>query len=357
MNCLVCLVLLIVPLITYPQSADPFTLKTLLISSMGFACLGYVINKGKTKLSSIPWYFLWVFVSFGYCLYKLGHPFEELLLTISYLGIYLYALNYLNRKIVIKVLLISLVVALSYNFIGNHYAFKYSGMSTSFCNKNLYSGWLCLIVPLAIAWAIKGDRIDWIVVIASVITMAGIGCRSSMMALIASLAVFSAFYWHRVGKWLAVAIIVISGLGWWFFTPHQVIDRERAVFWSGTLDLIRSRPLTGYGIGSFQTIYPQFKHITTTPEAGNPELFLTHAHSLPFEMISEVGLIGLGLFLFMVWSAWKRADKTDIYNIALIAGTFAYFVDNNFNIFYGYSIDGLMLFLYLGLLNKKEEGV
>ena len=76
-------------------------------------------------------------------------------------------------------------------------------------------------------------------------------------------------------------------------------------------------------------------------------------------MISEVGIIGLGLFLWMIYRIFKRADKTNVYNIAMIAAIFGYLCDNFYNVASQYSAVSMIFWLYLALLasdtTKRKE--
>ncbi len=130
-------VLIIVPLITLPASIDPFKIKTLLISITGCAALRYWITKEWRGIASIPLYFFWLLISYIFCKWPLGHPGEEALLMLSYLGIFLYAKDYIKTEKVIPVILASAILTLGYNFwmTGIHFARLESG--PSFVNANI----------------------------------------------------------------------------------------------------------------------------------------------------------------------------------------------------------------------------
>ena len=57
--------------------------------------------------------------------------------------------------------------------------------------------------------------------------------------------------------------------------------------------MIRSRPLLGFGLGTFRRVYPEFQSFPGT-------LAVTHAHNDYLESIAESGLLGaLPWFLFI----------------------------------------------------------
>ncbi len=353
------LVLLIVPLITWPASIDPFQIKTLIISITGFACLAYWITKEWKGIASIPLYFFWCLITFLFCRWKLGNSGEELLLLIAYLGVFLYAKDYLKTEKVIPVILVSAILALIYNFYLTGIHFARLEIGPSFVNANIYAGWLVLVLPVVLAWGFTGKWIKGVfgglIFGFGLIALWMTGCRSAMLGLTAALAAFCAFYWGKRGMSIAGVIICLFGAIWWGVFPHKVLDPSRAHFWRGTLELMASKPWTGYGIGSFQEIYPVFKE--NIMKGADPNHFLLHCHNFSFEMISEIGIVGLLLFLFMIWRIWKRADKSNPLNLAMIAGTFGFLIDNFYNITFYYSAVGMIFWLYLALLASDTKKV
>jgi hypothetical protein len=81
----------------------------------------------------------------------------------------------------------------------------------------------------------------------------------------------------------------------------------RMVLWNNTIELIKARPLLGYGTGGFQKAYqskienePAWKHeITHDP------------HNQFLKITTEQGLIGLVVFVAMILSAfWQKPSLT-----------------------------------------------
>jgi len=358
MTLLFYLILIIIPLVTYGKSIDPFGIKTLLVMVLGFLCLlGYRQPRKYYQPDVAYLFFGWVVISYLYTPWKLGNPGLEVLLMTAYLGIYVYARDHIFTDKVVPVILVSAVLSLSYNFWMTGIHFARLEIGPSFVNANIYAGWLVLILPVVFAWALSGRRIKAVtggfIFGFGLIALWMTGCRSALLGLTLALAAFSAFYWGKRGILAGASIIGLFGAIWWGVFPHKVIDSSRAHFWSGIMDLMASKPWTGYGVGSFNVVYPLFK--TNVMEGIIPNHLLGHAHNWAFEMVSEIGIIGLLLFLFMIWKIWKQADRANIYNVALIAGVFGCLVDNFYNISLRYSAVGLLFWLYLGLLSKGEK--
>lgn len=75
----------------------------------------------------------------------------------------------------------------------------------------------------------------------------------------------------------------------------------RDIIWSATIDLIRSNPLFGHGIGNHWIVYP-----STDPEFVD---FSKYAHNDYLHMLSETGLIGFMIFMSAVIIALIRIGR------------------------------------------------
>jgi O-antigen ligase len=74
---------------------------------------------------------------------------------------------------------------------------------------------------------------------------------------------------------------------------------QRMIMARDSLNIFRAHPLTGTGLGSFETAYPEFQTLVT-------DLRVDHAHNDYAEALAETGIIGglliaigLGMFLWM----------------------------------------------------------
>lgn len=69
------------------------------------------------------------------------------------------------------------------------------------------------------------------------------------------------------------------------------------------LDMVRERPLVGFGGGSFYIAFPRFK-------GEHPLGFYDHTHNDYVEIAANTGLVGLGLLLAVAFTALARAIRT-----------------------------------------------
>lgn len=110
---------------------------------------------------------------------------------------------------------------------------------------------------------------------------------------------------------LAVVLVVLFfiGIGSTIdrFSLDKVLQEDRPIFWANTVKIFSDFPLFGTGLGTFSSIYPDLR-----VEENPVQLF--HAHNDYLEYLSELGIVGMVLllggvlFLFvysiMIW--WVR---------------------------------------------------
>lgn len=185
------------------------------------------------------------------------------------------------------------------------------------------SGWLSeylvLAAPLAILAAAAWRRgRAWVLPPLVGLVVTGLALtqqRGAWVAAAASVAVLGAFilYQRRDGKelrrvalaaiaGLGIALAVLAGTG----SLGRLADRSRSVrsgleprleLWQPAVEMIRSRPLFGWGLGSFNTAYD----VLHPPGSDGARQHRGSAHSLYLQLASERGLLGLLAFAWLIW--------------------------------------------------------
>lgn len=146
-------------------------------------------------------------------------------------------------------------------------------------------------------------------------------------------------------KLLIVVFLIILAMPW--VLPHEYIERglsltqvdeitgneqfgDRFWLWRSAIEMIRDNPLDGAGYGNrvFSKMYPYYI------DSRSSGLIFENAHNLYLQMAIEIGLPGLGLFLFIITSVLIRVarkikshlDTAIEKQILGIAGSLAVFV-------------------------------
>jgi len=178
----------------------------------------------------------------------------------------------------------------------------------SYVNRDHYAGLMEMLVPFPLVVSmgrlLQGGK-RALVAFAAVLMASTIficGSRGGMLAFAFEVAVFAALavYQRRNARvaigLFALCILVLALLV--FVGKGQVLNRlgdlGPGIRWNITKDCLRMfshRPVLGWGLGTFPTVYPGFRTFYTN-------LFVNEAHNDYAQLLVETGLIG---FVLMLW--------------------------------------------------------
>jgi O-antigen ligase len=247
-----------------------------------------------------------------------------------------------------------------------------AGIIASFGNRQLFAGFLALLAPLMIAlsFAELSPSRKIAVQVAAVLSCAGLllaQTRSAWIGLIVGLSVVAVLAIsqkpEREGRRLAsrkaviVPIVVLMAASTGLFlalsnAASQIGERaatlsapgrdvsfqQRQALWQGALQMVRERPLLGYGIGAYPFVQAERAPIgrpAALVATGGPSL-MEMAHNEYLQMAAEIGVPGLlaylallGLFLATMVRALgtKAAGLSRMVIIGVTAGVCAQMVD------------------------------
>lgn len=180
----------------------------------------------------------------------------------------------------------------------------------SYVNRNNYAGLMEMLVPfplvVSMSHLLQGGK-RALVAFATVMMASTIficGSRGGMISFAFEVVVFGAMalYQRRNARiaigLLALCIFVLGLL--LFVGKGQVLGRlgdlAPGIRWNMTKDCLRMfshRPVLGWGLGTFPTVYPEFRSFYTN-------LFVNEAHNDYAQLLVETGLLGFGLMLWFL---------------------------------------------------------
>lgn len=162
------------------------------------------------------------------------------------------------------------------------------------------------------------------------------GSRGAIVAVIISLLVTLIIAGYRsrkkIQKWLGyfVGALVVMALCmvifWPSFSKIPFIERtsetvkfiqegnvpDRISWWESTWEMIKNRPLLGYGLSTYRDIYNGFRRTDyKVPGPGNMENFITPeaAHNEYLNIAATQGIMGLIAFLIIIFLVFWKMDK------------------------------------------------
>lgn len=239
---------------------------------------------------------------------------------------------------------------------------------STFENPNVYGEYLILAIPIAIAlfWTEKGFwKKTFLLAIAGITMLAMIltFSRGCWLGILFALAVLAIIIDRRFIILGIVALMLMP-----FVLPETIINRfmsigdmadsstsYRVYIWMGTLAMLKDYWFCGVGLGetSFNTIYPLYSY-------NNIEA--PHSHNLYLQIVSQFGIVGLIVFLGVVYNFYKEATismlrKKNILLAGIIAGMTGFFLESMFDYtWYNYRV--ILIFwmvLALGSVASKLE--
>jgi O-antigen ligase len=232
--------------------------------------------------------------------------------------------------------------------------YNLDSVTGTFVNRNHLSGYLEMIIPLAIGLIIaridffSSSTLSWrekllrlserglstnLIVSVGIILMAMAiifsKSRSGVFILIFTFILFfglTAIYYEIYSfrkKWiknfLRIAFLAIVFISLYIgvnatlerFALDKLFHEGRPTYWANTLRTFSSYPLVGTGLGTFGALTPNLEG-----ESGPMAIF--HAHNDYLEYLSELGIIGFGLLLggivfmavvsFLIWRMRRRPE-------------------------------------------------
>lgn len=236
------------------------------------------------------------------------------------------------------------------------YGMRASG--TYFC-PNHFAHLLELVMPFALALLLMGSARAPLRLLAGYSLLLFLPVmfltesRSGWIGTVAGLGVTACLGAARKSRrylFVTVAVIVLSvlasgGLLWAFSEVFRARIQDalsgnvRIQLWQDTLRMIGERPVLGYGAGSYQWVFPEFRSLSV-------QMLFNYAHNEYLHLVADYGFAGLVLFAAFLGTVIVRLLRTlavtdrdrDAWLIAALMGSLAAtlahgFFDFNFHLF------------------------
>lgn len=188
-----------------------------------------------------------------------------------------------------------------------------------YVNRNHYAGIVEMLVPAPfVLAALRGKAAPQralFVFIGVIIGVTAFTCqsRAGMIAVSMELIFLAAFFLQRrksATASLAIAVsavLLVSFLAW--LGGFQLLQRfqelhdvTRVSVIKDSFAMVKSKPLLGWGAGTFPDIYPHFRSFYT-------DLFVNEAHNDVLQLLIETGLIGFSIGVWFVMSMYRSAGE------------------------------------------------
>jgi O-antigen ligase len=299
-----------------------------------------------------------------------AHTFREALELISYFMLGFLVVKTITRKKQIKRIFYVLIFMGTFEALYGLYELtnqnprilfykKIYGLDVAtgtFFNRNHFSGYLEMILPLALGliisrivfvsergWRLKEALLRLTEKGLGSLAFFSLGVLSMFFAIVYSQSrtgifilgftivcffVFASLYFKKsfgrrkkIFSFIKIGFLLIALISLYFgivnsverFDPDNLARESRPTIWANSIRIFLKFPVFGSGLGTFSSIYRDIEE-----ETGKPQQ-VTFAHNDYLEYLTELGLVGAGMlvggvFLIIVISlnTWKKRRRADV---------------------------------------------
>ncbi|HEY6766232.1 MAG TPA: O-antigen ligase family protein [Candidatus Sulfotelmatobacter sp.] len=196
-----------------------------------------------------------------------------------------------------------------------------------YVNHNHYAGLMEMLIPIPLVLALTqmARKKERLIAAAGAALMAGTiflsGSRGGMLALLVELMLLGVIAIRkqkgmRLALIAATFLVILGGLSIWLGGAelgHRIFsvssDTRSEISgdmrWNIDRDGFRmflQHPLTGWGLGTFPVVYPQFRSFYTN-------FFVNQAHNDYLQLLVETGLLGFGIMIWFLVVFYRQAWK------------------------------------------------
>jgi len=310
-------------------------------------------------------------------------------------------INRLSNIFIISALLISVYTIIHYYGFIKYFA-KFGPVFSPIGQKNWTSNFLSLVLPCSFAlYLLENEKMKkrfYFITIAIIYT-AIIICQSRGIWISILLTIPIAFTLIKKGNlsnifsknrrnftYLIFLLIIITAI---YSTENplnkspltvpqrsfSVLNKEdhsinmRIIMLNSSLIMIEERPLFGFGLGTFNLNYPNHQAIYLQ---NRPDMIkylsnnnVLEAHNEYIQMCTEVGIIGITIFIFMILYLYKKSwdllnrngydPKIKILYLGIFLGINIYLIHSLFTFPFHVAFLGASFFILLGMAISLQE--
>ena len=300
---------------------------------------------------------LWFLISSGFLDFKkLSFTFVAALTLISLIGIGQYFLQHsVGLQIIGEPVLTQDIKGIAKFAFGDQFFIRAYG---TFAHPNIFAGYLLLGIFLSLNFLRQKLRklqkillayVFVILFLALILTFS----RSGLLALVAGLVVYFYPKFDKKYLWrILVGLMCLGLVSLLFEFPQLIFQRifdsqgisERFLFYDISWKMFLDHPF-GVGIGNFTSLMQNYSVTELQPWNYQP------VHNLFFLIVNEVGLLGLGLFMMLIWEIFKNSKDSKNRSLLSVLLVLAFFDHYFLSIYQGQAL----LILYLATLDYSRS--
>jgi len=257
--------------------------------------------------------------------------------------------------------------------------------AAGFANANVAAEYVAMVLPVVIGLAVYRKKqtgfvfLTTAVIFCSVVFLLFTRCRAAGVALFVA-GVWSGILVMKVRmqqrlfrRVIGIGAMVSLGAGAALFATGLVTKAAnlaggsavyRIMVWENSLEMLRDRPVQGFGAGGFKIFYPAYKNRAVLDRAFDKETQIRRTHNDYVQMAVEAGIPGILLLTGMLGCglviAWRLVSSSHTQALTpLIIGMSAGMVSFMTTAFFGFpfqrAVQPVLVFVFLSLLYLLKE--
>ena len=289
-----------------------------------------------------------------------------------------------DAKWISRMLNASIISAVLVSIIGlaqQYLQFKFIPQSSlpaaTFGNPNMAADYLVIVLPSLIAMGVAQKKMlyRWFlfaVLLLSLIYLYNTHSRGGWLAIFCAVLFMGFLYavkkYNRgfIKRGLTIAVILFACLlPAILFTKsgnrilNAALSEYRITAWRNSIEMIRNKPIQGFGSGNFKIFYPAYSYRAVVDKAVDTTRYLGRAHNDFIQIAAELGIPGFLLFvlipvcgLVISWRLLRQSGNSSFYPaiVGVAGGLIAFMVSAFFSFPMQRSLPPLLVFSYCGIL-------
>lgn len=241
---------------------------------------------------------------------------------------------------------------------------------STFGNPIFFAAFLVVTIPIAVFKLIQeresSYKVLWFFILISyLIALYFTKTRAGWIAFIVSIIVFIFLSLDsKIKKLLLILILIIFGFLFTLKTKNVWMRQQgHLLIWRDSLRMLLDKPVLGVGLGSFHISFPDYASDELKKIWPQSQNIVNDAHSEFVQILAETGIVGFGIFLWILFSVFHQAhqfykqhhDREEflIYT-ALFSSAVGLLVQNLFSVDMRFTISSFYLFAVFGILSSHS---
>lgn len=236
-------------------------------------------------------------------------------------------------------------------------------LPSTFGNPNFFGAYISIVMPFIISRFFATKKLYFklflfVIFIISFILLFLTGSKSALIALIVGFFIFVVLSFKNRKSKIILFILLILVLSFviLFFVSNLNTLRESIFFrnlvWRGTIRLMFDNLVTGTGPGSFFIVFPQYRPAELMKWTYEHSYMVLYPENIFLQIGAETGLIGLFLFIFIIYFIFKFGIFSPP---EYLAGFSALLTTNFFGVDINYATSMFLFILISGIIMKNDN--